>query len=338
MRRLMVAGNWKMFGSKESVSSLIGELVEGARGIESTDIAVFPPFIYLDMVSQALEGSDIHFGAQTLCEQEQGAFTGEISADMLTDFGCEYVLVGHSERRQLFGESDEQVAEKFVKAQSSGLVPVLCLGETLAEREANETLNVVHRQLDAVLSKSDVTALSNAVLAYEPVWAIGTGVTASPEQAQEVHSAIREHVAGLNADIAAELRILYGGSVNAGNAAQLFAMPDIDGGLVGGASLKPQDFLEICKCISSTAQHAKPNDMGHIDPPRAQPVIVSRVVVIKPCSGKSITPPPPLPSSIQKQNPKLTNLEIHPWHLFRTNPSFQARQPKGKGMPFRDQK
>jgi triosephosphate isomerase len=193
-----------------------------------------------------LKGSGVALGAQSVCAEAQGAFTGEVSAAMLKDVGCRYVLVGHSERRQLYGESDELVARKFVAAQSQGLVPVLCVGETLEEREAGQTLAVISRQMDAVLTVSGVAALGQAVVAYEPVWAIGTGRTATPEQAQEVHATIRSKIAGVDATIGGLVRILYGGSVKASNARELFAMPDIDGGLVGGASLKADEFARIC--------------------------------------------------------------------------------------------
>src|SRR4030095_14393715 len=193
-----------------------------------------------------LKDSGIGLGAQSVCAETQGAFTGGVSAAMLKDVGCHYVLVGHSERRQLYGEGDALVARKFVAAQSVGLVPVLCVGETLDEREREETHEVVSRQLEAALAVSGVKSLAKAVIAYEPVWAIGTGRTASPEQAQEVHALIRAKVASLDATIGGSVRILYGGSVKASNAQELFAMPDIDGGLVGGASLKADEFARIC--------------------------------------------------------------------------------------------
>jgi triosephosphate isomerase (TIM) len=197
-------------------------------------------------VGRQLKDSGVQLGAQSVCAEAQGAFTGEVSAAMLKDVGCRYVLVGHSERRQLYGETDALVARKFVVAQSQSLVPVLCVGETLDEREGNQTLQVVSRQLEAVLSVSGVRSLAKAVIAYEPVWAIGTGRTASGEQAQEVHAMIRARVAALDATIGGSVRILYGGSVKASNAQELFAMPDIDGGLVGGASLKADEFARIC--------------------------------------------------------------------------------------------
>lgn len=243
MRKPLVAGNWKMHGSRRFAVDLLAEL---AGGSETVEVAVFPPFVLLADVSAAItqrvEG-DIAFGAQTVSEHESGAYTGEVSADMLIDQGCRYVLVGHSERRSLYGETSEQVAAKFVAAQAKGLIPVLCVGETLAEREQGETLDVVGAQLQAVIDAASLDAVCKAVVAYEPVWAIGTGKTATPEQAQDVHRAIREQlgVAG------AQTRILYGGSVKAANAEQLFAQQDIDGALVGGASLDAAEFNAICK-------------------------------------------------------------------------------------------
>jgi triosephosphate isomerase len=212
----------------------------------SAEVLLCPPFVYLHEVGRLLKDSDVALGAQSLCAEAAGAFTGEVSAAMLKDVGCTYVLVGHSERRQIYAEGDALVARKFVAAQSQGLVPVLCVGETLEEREGDRTAQVVARQLDAVLAVSGVGAFRSAVIAYEPVWAIGTGRNASPDQAQDVHSMIRGKVAALDATIAASVRILYGGSVKASNARELFAMPDIDGGLVGGASLNADEFARIC--------------------------------------------------------------------------------------------
>ena len=246
MRKPLVAGNWKMHGSRAEnaalVSGLLDQLQPGARA----EVLVCPPFPYLMETARLLKDSGVALGAQSVCAEAQGAFTGEVSAAMLKDVGCRYVLVGHSERRQLYGESDALVARKFMAAQSQGLLPVLCVGETLEEREGNQTLGVVSRQLEAVLAVSGVASFGTAVIAYEPVWAIGTGRTASPEQAQEVHAMIRAKVAGLDATISGLVRILYGGSVKASSAQELFAMPDIDGGLVGGASLKADEFARIC--------------------------------------------------------------------------------------------
>jgi triosephosphate isomerase len=212
----------------------------------AADVLVCPPFVYLSEAGRLLKDAEIDLGAQSLCAESSGAFTGEISGAMLRDVGCRYVLVGHSERRQLFGEHDALVARKFVAAQAAGLVPVLCVGETLEEREQGRTTEVVARQLDAVLAVCGVAALRSAVIAYEPVWAIGTGRNATPEQAQDVHATIRARVEALDARIANEVRVLYGGSVKASNARELFAMADIDGGLVGGASLKADEFAQIC--------------------------------------------------------------------------------------------
>ncbi|WP_461517788.1 triose-phosphate isomerase [Porticoccus sp.] len=240
MRRPLVAGNWKMHGSRESIASLVSGLLQ----INSVvDVAVFPPYVYLQQVIKALADTTVGVGAQNVSEQQQGAYTGEISADMLKDIGCHYVIVGHSERRTLYGESDQQVADKFIAAQSVGLVPILCVGETLAQREQGETLAVIARQLDAVTAVAGIEAVCKAVIAYEPVWAIGTGKTASTDQAQEVHQAIRQRLGA----VAESTRLLYGGSVKAANAAELFAQPDIDGALVGGASLDSAEFGEICK-------------------------------------------------------------------------------------------
>ena len=245
MRRPLVAGNWKMHGSRAENARLIGELVEAADGATS-DVAVCPPFVYLWEIARQLKGSAIALGAQNVGAEAQGAFTGEVSAAMLKDVGCTLAIVGHSERRHLYGEDDALVARKFVAAQAAGLTPILCVGETLEERERGATREVVTRQLESVLGVAGAPAFERAVVAYEPVWAIGTGKTATPEQAQEVHALIRDRIAARDARIAAALRVLYGGSVKAANAAELFAMPDVDGGLVGGASLKAEEFLRIC--------------------------------------------------------------------------------------------
>ena len=246
MRQPLVAGNWKMYGSRAENAALARSLLDLVRPESGTEVLVCPPFVYLWDVGRLLKDTDVALGAQSVCAEPLGAFTGEVSAAMLKDVGCRYVLVGHSERRQLYGEGDALVARKFVAAQSQGLVPVLCVGETLEQREGERTAQVVARQLDAVLAVSGAGALAKAVIAYEPVWAIGTGRTASPEQAQDVHAMIRGKVAALDATIAASVRILYGGSVKASNARELFAMPDIDGGLVSGASLKADEFARIC--------------------------------------------------------------------------------------------
>jgi triosephosphate isomerase (TIM) len=246
MRQPLVAGNWKMHGSRTENASLVSGLLDLLQPGKRAEILLCPPFPYLVETGRQLKDSGVALGAQSVCAESQGAFTGEVSAAMLKDVGCRYVLVGHSERRQLFGETNALVARKFVAAHSQGLVPLLCVGETLEEREAGQTTSVVSRQLEAVLAVTGVQALARAVIAYEPVWAIGTGRTASPEQAQEVHAMIRAKVAERDGTIGGSVRILYGGSVKASNAQELFAMPDIDGGLVGGASLKADEFARIC--------------------------------------------------------------------------------------------
>ena len=247
MRRPLVAGNWKMHGSRADNAVLVEQLVQGADAAGSAEILVCPPFVYLYEVARQLKDTVVAVGGQSLCaEPASGAFTGEVSAPMLKDVGCTYVIVGHSERRALYREDDALVARKFRAAQSGGLTPILCVGETLDEREAGATEAVVGRQLEAVLAVADVAAFANAVVAYEPVWAIGTGKVASPEQAQAVHCFIRGRIAARDARIGGQLRLLYGGSVKAANAAELFAMPDVDGGLIGGASLKGEEFLNIC--------------------------------------------------------------------------------------------
>ena len=244
-RTKLVAGNWKMHGSLASNLSLLDAVKAGAAGM-TCEAAVCVPYPYLAQARSVLAGGNVGWGAQDVSAHSQGAYTGEVSAAMLADFGCRYAIVGHSERRTLHGESDQLVAEKFAAALGSRLTPILCVGETLAEREAGITDSVVTRQLEAVLANSGVAALARAVVAYEPVWAIGTGRTATPQQAQDVHAAIRARVAKDDATVAAGLQILYGGSVKAGNAKELFGMPDIDGGLIGGASLVAADFLAIC--------------------------------------------------------------------------------------------
>ena len=247
MRRPLVAGNWKMNGSRAENDRLI-DAIHGALAAQSAaDVAVCPPFPYLGEVARALRDSNIAVGAQDVCAEAVGAHTGEVSAAMLRDVGCTMVLVGHSERRSIYGESDLLVARKFAAAQAKGLIPVLCVGEQLAEREAGTTFEVVGRQLDAVLELCGVQALASAVVAYEPVWAIGTGRTASPEQAQDVHAFIRGRIAANDANIAGSIRILYGGSVKSANAGELFAKPDVDGGLIGGASLQADEFVAIVK-------------------------------------------------------------------------------------------
>jgi len=233
-----------MHGSLATNLELLQSLRNGVSG--PAEVAVCVPYPYLAQARALLEGSRVAWGAQDVSEHAQGAWTGEVSAAMLVDFACRYVLVGHSERRSFFGDTDAVVAAKFAAAHKAGLTPVLCVGESLAERESGITGEVVTRQIEAVLANSGVAAFARAVVAYEPVWAIGTGRTASPEQAQEVHALIRARFARDSADVAAGLRILYGGSVKANNAAELLGQVDIDGGLIGGASLVAADFLAIC--------------------------------------------------------------------------------------------
>ena len=236
-----------MHGSLAENAALLAALKPALAGI---DAVVCVPFPYLAQVQAALAGSSIAWGAQNLSEQAKGAYTGEVSAAMLLDFGCTYVIVGHSERRSLYGESDALVASKYMAAQAAGLKPILCVGESLEERESGVTEAVVARQLDAVISAAGVASLANAVVAYEPVWAIGTGKTASPEQAQAVHAFIRSKIAALDSSIAHQLVIQYGGSVKAANASELMAKPDIDGGLIGGASLVVEEFVAICRAAA----------------------------------------------------------------------------------------
>src|SRR5690606_23180857 len=246
MRKKLVAGNWKMHGSLSANEQLLDAVKAASARWAGVDSAVCVPFPYLAQARDALRGSSIEWGAQTLNEHDAGAHTGEVAGAMLRDFECRYVIVGHSERRQLYGETDAQVAAKFVAAQRAGLTPILCVGETLDEREQDATEQVVARQLDAVMDVVGAAALGQAVLAYEPVWAIGTGRTATPEQAQAVHRHVRERIRMRDAAVAEGVRILYGGSVKPANAAELFAMPDVDGGLIGGASLVADDFIAIC--------------------------------------------------------------------------------------------
>jgi triosephosphate isomerase len=250
MRTPLVAGNWKMNGTQSSVAELMQGLAQGAAEIDGAEILVCPSFVFLSQVRAVIDATSIALGAQDVYTAEGGAFTGEISGPMLADAGCQYVIVGHSERRALMGDSDGLVAAKFSAAQAAGLTPILCVGETLEERKSDSTLSVIGRQFSVVADSVGIEAFRNAVVAYEPVWAIGTGETASPEQAQEVHSALRAMAAKRSAKIASDLRLLYGGSVKAANAADLFSMSDIDGGLIGGASLEAGEFLAICNAAT----------------------------------------------------------------------------------------
>lgn len=245
MRKKLVAGNWKMHGSL-AVNAVLLDAVRGGAANLAAEVAVCVPYPYLHQARAALDGTQVAWGAQDVSEHAQGAYTGEVSAAMLADFACRYAIVGHSERRSYYGDTDALVAAKFEAAQAAGLTPILCVGETLEERERNVTADVVARQMDAVVSRCGVASLARAVVAYEPVWAIGTGRTATPEQAQEVHALIRRRVAGADSGVADGLRILYGGSMKPGNAKELMAQPDIDGGLIGGAALVAADFLAIC--------------------------------------------------------------------------------------------
>ncbi|MES2364836.1 MAG: triose-phosphate isomerase [Pseudomonadota bacterium] len=251
MRKKLVAGNWKMHGSLVENKALLDTLLLELGQERAMGGIVCAPFPYLAQVQSILSGSGLAWGAQNVSNHMKGAYTGEVSTAMLQDFGCSYVIVGHSERRALYGEDDATVAAKFAAAQAAGLIPILCVGETLEEREADVTEAVIGRQLDAVLAVSGIASLERAVVAYEPVWAIGTGKTASPQQAQDVHAFIRGKLAVLDKNVAASLVIQYGGSVKAANASELFAQPDIDGGLIGGASLVADEFIAICRAAQS---------------------------------------------------------------------------------------
>ena len=250
MMKKLIAGNWKMNGSLAANEALVHALRDGVGAAPACDVALAVPAPYLAQVQALAAGSCLALAAQDVSQHESGAYTGEFSAAMLRDFAVRYVLVGHSERRQYHGETDVHVAVKAQRALAAGITPIVCVGETLEERESGRVEEVIFRQLDAVVGAVGVEALGRAVLAYEPVWAIGTGKTASPEQAQEVHAMLRAYVADKDSSVAAGLRILYGGSVKPDNAAALFAQADIDGGLIGGASLVVDDFLAICRAAS----------------------------------------------------------------------------------------
>jgi len=245
MRDFLIAGNWKMNGSSDASEELVSGIAAGVPAGGGFSLLVCPPYPYLAAVGSALEGTPVKLGAQNVSEHESGAYTGEVAPAMLRDLGCQYVIVGHSERRAFYGESSFQVAAKFQAAQAAGLTPILCVGETLEEREDGSTESVVDFQLNAVLDAAGIGAFASAVIAYEPVWAIGTGKTATPEQAQDVHRHIRGRLAAVDSAVAENVQILYGGSMKGENAAGLLAMPDIDGGLIGGASLNANDFLAI---------------------------------------------------------------------------------------------
>ena len=254
MRQPLIAGNWKMNGTKASVGQLLAGVVAGSSAIQRSEMAVCPPFAFLQQAEQALAGSSVRLGAQNLATEASGAYTGEVSAPMLADFGCTYVIVGHSERRAMYGEDDVVVAKKLAAAHAAGVKAILCVGETLEERERGDMEKVVGGQIDAIVNLSGIGAFDVIELAYEPVWAIGTGKTATPAQAQEVHAFIRNRLAGHSAPIAAKIRILYGGSMKASNALELLSQPDIDGGLIGGASLVADDFLAIAKAGDAASQ------------------------------------------------------------------------------------
>lgn len=247
MRTPVVAGNWKMNGTRASARALVEGVLGGVTKIKGVDICVCPPFVLLHDVVQWVKGSAVRVGGQDVSEHGSGAYTGDTSADMLHEAGCHFVIVGHSERRAYHHESNVEVAGKMVTAKKAGLIPIVCVGETLAQRESDDTKKVIAAQIDALIAREGGRkALESSIIAYEPVWAIGTGRTATPQQAQEVHRFIRERLAGVDAQLAARVQILYGGSVKPDNARDLFSMADIDGGLIGGASLNVNDFLAIC--------------------------------------------------------------------------------------------
>lgn len=248
MRRSLVVGNWKMNGTLASAELLTKGIIAGL-GENSADIAVCVPYVYLPMVSALVKNTTLALGAQNVADKASGAFTGEISAAMLGEFDCKYAIVGHSERRSYYGDTNESVAARFCQAQEQNIIPVLCVGETLEQREQDQTFSVIDAQLDAVINLAGIASFSAAVIAYEPVWAIGTGKTATDEQAQEVHQYIRQYIAAKDQIIADKIQILYGGSAKPDNAKGLFAMPDIDGGLIGGASLDAESFLKIYQSI-----------------------------------------------------------------------------------------
>jgi len=250
MRRKMVVGNWKMHGSIKENKSLLTSLIAGVHDLRNADFVVCAPSPYLCQAQSLLQGSNVAWGAQNLCSTKDGAITGAVAPYMLVDYGCTHVIVGHSERRNLFHETDDTAAARFNAALEVGLIPIFCMGESREERDSDWTDYIVGRQLDSIIRRFGPQVLARAVLAYEPLWAVGTGTPATPEQAQEVHEFIRKRIARCDPEIAANVRILYGGSVTPGNAAQLFAMPDIDGGLIGRASLKAEEFVPICRAAN----------------------------------------------------------------------------------------
>lgn len=257
MRRQYLIGNWKMHGCKASVAELLNILKNAEKKLQSkVAMAVCPAYVFLEKTQKMLEKSQVQWGGQNMAAEPEGPYTGEISALMLYEFGCQYVLLGHSERRQLYAETDDQIAKKFSLAIKSGLTPILCVGETLAERQANQTQAILQMQLEKIIGEQHANLLlQHAIIAYEPVWAIGTGLSAEPKQAQEIHQFLRERISVLDSDLAQILPILYGGSVKASNAEALFQMPDIDGGLIGGASLDASEFLRIYEILTSIERH-----------------------------------------------------------------------------------
>jgi len=249
----LIAGNWKMNGSKAETIDLLNGIKAGVGQITKAAVAVCPPFPYLYLAEELLAGTSVAYGAQDCSREDSGAFTGQVSAAMLKDFGCKYVIVGHSERRLYNGETDSIIARKYAQAVAHGLTPILCVGETLEQREKGQTEQVVADHIDGVINLEGAEAFAHGVIAYEPVWAIGTGVTATPAQAQEVHAFLRSRIAAKNAEVAEKVQILYGGSMKPGNADELMQQADIDGGLIGGASLKAADFLAICRAGEENA-------------------------------------------------------------------------------------
>lgn len=257
MRKPLIAGNWKMHGSASQVKTLIEGIKQGAGAFADINILVIPTFVHLAQVKELIQHSAISMGAQNLYMGAQGAFTGEVSGPMLKEAGCQYVLIGHSERRSIFNEGLTVISTKFKAAIDAGLTPILCIGETREERERGDTEKVIREQLESVIQFAGIDVFRQAVIAYEPVWAIGTGLTATPDQAQAVHAFIRHLLAQINVDIAKTICILYGGSMKPENAVSLLAMPDIDGGLIGGASLDAASFLAICRAASESLKMAR---------------------------------------------------------------------------------
>ena len=255
MRRKLVVGNWKMHGSIAANKILLEGVIAGVNNLHNMDTVVCAPYPYLCQVQSLLQGTNVAWGAQNMCSTNDGAITGAVSPAMLVDYGCTHVIIGHSERRNLFHETDDTAAARFSAAQEAGLIPIFCMGESAEERESDWTDYIVGRQLDSIIRRFGPQVLRQAVLAYEPLWAVGSDKPATPEQAQEVHEFMRKRIARCDAQIAAQVRILYGGSVTPGNAARLFAMPDIDGGLIGRASLAAADFVPICRAASDSEPH-----------------------------------------------------------------------------------